>query len=204
VTSFTHAALNPALLAARMEQVSVPSPLVALTSGLARGDDDAWAEFHRSYGPGIFRQLLAAAWGNHDVASEALQQTYLRVAKHARLCDSAPMFAGWLRVVARSALNDCLRRRRSFWQLLHRRAEDPTDLESSTEQEDRLLATLDMALATLDPDDRALLEAKYFSGTDVRTIAAQLAISPKATESRLTRARAQLRERLLAALPRHD
>ncbi len=203
MTSSANAALNPALLAARMEQVSAPSPLVELTSGLARGDDAAWAEFHRDYGPRIFRQLLAASWGNHDLASEALQQTYLRIARHARPCDSAPMFAAWLRVVARSALNDCRRRRRSFWQLLNRRAFDPTDLDSSTEQEDQLLATLDAVLATLDPDDRALLEAKYFSGTDVRTLAERLAISQKAAESRLTRARAELRKRLIAALPHH-
>jgi DNA-directed RNA polymerase specialized sigma24 family protein len=54
----------------------------------------------------------------------------------------------------------------------------------------------------LPPDDRALLEAKYFSGTDVRSLAHQLAITPKAAESRLTRARAELR-RLLETALRH-
>ena len=92
--------LNAAICPTRMEP-AVPSPLRELTSGLARGDDTAWTQFHRDYGPGIFRQLLAETRGDHDLASEALQQTYLRVARHARPCDSAPMFAGWLRLVAR-------------------------------------------------------------------------------------------------------
>ena len=92
--------------------------LAKLTAGLARGDDAAWGEFHRDYGPGIFRQLLAGAWGDHDLAAEALQLTYLRIARHARACDSSPVFKGWLRIVARSVLHDCLRKRRTLWQRL--------------------------------------------------------------------------------------
>src|ERR1019366_3823114 len=103
-----------------MEQAAAPSPLRELTVGLARGDDAAWAEFHRDFGPGLFRYLLGATRGDYDLAGEALQQTYLRIARYARPCDSAPMFGGWLRVVAGSVLNDCRRHRRSFWNLLHR------------------------------------------------------------------------------------
>ena len=90
------------------------SPLRVLTAGLAAGNDEAWMQFHRDYGPGLFRWLLARTGGDHDLASEALQQTYLRIARHARPCDSAPMFESWLRTVARSALHDCFRRRQSF------------------------------------------------------------------------------------------
>ena len=60
------------------------------------------------------------------------------------------------------------------------------------------------SLATLDPEDRALLEAKYFSGSDVKSLAEKLTLTPKAIESRLTRARAELRRRLEVALSRHD
>jgi len=196
--------LSLPLPAARMEPTGPVSALLDLTNGLARGDDQAWTRFHCEYGPGIFRQLLAASSGDHDLATEALQQTYLRIARHARPCDSAPMFAGWLRVVARSALYDCRRRRVSFWKLLSRRRADPTDLPSADAADDRLLAALDAALAQLAPADRALLEAKYFSGFEVRRIAGDLALSPKAVESRLTRARAELRRLFLAARPTHE
>jgi RNA polymerase sigma factor (sigma-70 family) len=173
-----------------------------LTEGLARGDDLAWERFHRDFGPMLFRQLLAATRGEHDLASEALQQAYLRIARHARPCDSTPMFSAWLRIVARSALNDCLRKRRSFWQLLQRRHADPADKQASECDEAALFTALDTALGQLADADRVLLESKYIDGDDVRTIAARLALSPKAAESRLTRARAELR-RLLETALRH-
>jgi RNA polymerase sigma factor (sigma-70 family) len=196
--------LNPAIDRAGMEPHSPPSPLLTLTSGLARGDDEAWTEFHRTYGPGIFRQLLAATRGDHALASDALQQTYLRVARHARPCEIAPMFSSWLRTVTRTALHDCWRRRRTFWELL-RRAPLPSE-ENGTEAnaDDVLAEALDFALLQLDPADRLLLEQKYFSGVDVRTLAQQREISPKALESRLTRARVELRRFLLSRLSQHE
>ena len=196
--------LNASLLTSRVEQADRPAPLLELTRALARGDDAAWGQFHRDYGPLIFRQLLGATRGDHDLASEALQQTYLRVAKHARPCDCEPMFLGWLRVVARSALSDCRRRRQSFWEMLRRRGDEPAETGASDDAEERVQAALTHALAALEADDRALLEAKYFSGAEVRAIAEQLHLTPKAVESRLTRARAELRRRLTAALSRRE
>ena len=187
-----------------MEQADPPAPLLGLTTGLAKGDDAAWAQFHREFGPRIFRQLLALTRGDHDLASEALQQTYLRVARHARSCESEPMFLGWLRTVGRTALSDCRRRRLSFWQLLQRRHADPTDVEGEDTSDEKIEAALLVALAQLEPAERALLEAKYFAGTPVRLLAEQLAVSPKAVESRLTRARAELRRQLVLALARHE
>lgn len=193
--------LNASLLAARMEQ-SPPSALRDLTARLARGEDRAWAEFHREYGPVVFRQLLGATRGNHELASEALQQTYLRVARHVRPCDAQPMFLSWLRVVARTALSDCRRRRQSFWHLLRRRADEPeTD---GAENDEALMQAVEHALTLLAAGDRALLEAKYFSGESVRVIADRLQITPKAVESRLTRARAELRQQLSSKISRHE
>lgn len=198
------ASLNASLLAARMEHPASPAPLLALTTALAQGDDAVWAQFHREYGPRMFRQLLAATRGDHDLASEALQQAYLRIARHARPCDAEPMFLAWLRVVARSALSDCRRRRVSFWQLLRRRYEDPADIDGCDADEERLQAALDRALATLELADRELLTAKYLSGLSVRALAEKLSASPKAIESRLTRARAELRKHLHACLADHE
>lgn len=195
----------PPLLATRTEQDASRTPLLELTRGLERGDDAAWAQFHREYGPMIFRQLLGATRGDHDLASEALQHAYLRVARNVKPCDVEPMFLGWLRVVARTALHDCWRRRRSFWQMLQRRQADPAAaLDVDEAEEERVLVRLEDALAQLEPDARALLTAKYFSGRDVRSIAEEMQVSPKAIESRLTRARAELRRRLIAELSRHD
>jgi RNA polymerase sigma-70 factor (ECF subfamily) len=179
---------------------SAISPLPALTKGLARGDDAAWEKFHQEYGREIFRQLVALARGDYDLANEALQQTYLRIARHARACDSAPTFAGWLRVVARTAISDCRRRRRTCWQLLQRYREEMPACSVTSEEEEKLQDALEKALGALDADDRALLEAKYYAELHVREIAHNLSLSTKAVESRLTRARATLRKQLLTVL----
>lgn len=199
------ALLFPAVLPFSGSKPDTPA-LRLLTVGLARGDDSAWDQFHRDYGPLLYRQLLAATCANHALASDALQQTYLRIARHARPCDSEPMFIAWLRTVARTALSDCRRREHSFWRLRQRRHADPSDDAARTDglNEEQLQAALDTALAQLEADTRALLEAKYLRGLGVRELAEQLSLSPKAVESRLTRARAELRTKLLASLPRHE
>ena len=198
----------PALLTPRMERAGDPSPpLLDLTSKLAQGDDVACEKFHRDYGPALLRQLLASTRGDYDLASEALQQTYLRVARHARPCNDDVSFRAWLRIVGRTALSDCRRRRITFWQLITRRGNDPSDpaaADDSAVNEQELHSALERALESIDPEDRALLEAKYFSGADVRSLAEQRGISTKATESRLGRARAQLRRRLLSYLSCHE
>ena len=169
------------------------TPLRELTTGLARGDDATWQQFHREYGPGLFRQLLAATRGDHDLAGEALQHAYLRIARHARPCDSGTQFACWLRLAARSALSDCRRRRWNYFKLLRRRAADPV---VGNDDDGPLTAALDASLARLLPETRALLEAKYFQRESVQGIANRLGLSVKAVESRLTRARAELRAHL--------
>ena len=63
---------------------------------------------------------------------------------------------------------------------------------------------LDNSLRRLDAADQALLNAKYYDGIDVRTLASQLNLTPKAVESRLTRARIALRRELLAAFERDE
>ncbi len=179
------------------------SPLRTLTTDLARGDDAAWMRFHCEYGPSLFRQLLAATHGDHDLASEALQQAYLRIARHVRPCDADGQFAAWLRLVTRSALSDCRRRRRGFFDLLRRRAIEPVE-EADDANDGQLALALEASLVALAPEQRALLEAKYYRRESVQHIAEHLGVSVKAVESRLTRARAELRERLQTTLTNHS
>lgn len=163
---------------------------------MSTGDDAAWREFHNRYGAMIFRMLLAATRGDPHLASDALQRTYLRIARHVRGCDNEAMWIGWLRIVARSALSDARRRQYPFWNFLRRQAVSKDDQSDTSTHENILLSHLDEALTTLEPSTRALLEMKYFRNDSVQTIAERLELSPKAVESRLTRARAQLREEM--------
>ena len=64
----------------------------------------------------------------------------------------------------------------------------------------RLLAELENLVATLPPEERRLVERKYFGGESVRDLATTLQTSEKAVESRLSRVRRKLKESLLAKL----
>lgn len=180
-----------------------PDGLAELSAGLARGDDAAWARFHAEHGGWIFRRLLAHAHGDLDLAREALQLAYLRIARHARTTRSAAEFAVWLRLVARSALSDARRRRRSFWSFLRRHAAEPelpVADEAEGEDGEFLSRALDRALARMPAPERHLLTEKYLQGRDLSSLAQTLALTPKALESRLGRARARLRDIILEEL----
>ena len=179
-----------------------PDGLAELSAGLASGDDAAWARFHAEHGGWIFRRLLSHARGDLDLAREALQLAYLRIARHARTTRSAAEFAVWLRLVARSALSDARRRRRGFWSFLQRHAEgaEVPVVEAENADDEFLSRALDRALARLPTPERHLLTEKYLQGRNLSSLAHTLALTPKALESRLSRARARLREIVLEEL----
>jgi RNA polymerase sigma factor (sigma-70 family) len=192
-----------------MRDLPESSPALAdLSRRMVRGDDEAWQAFHRTYGATLFRMLLGLTRGDPHRAAEGLQQAYLRISRHVRICDNERMWIGWLRLVARSALSDARRRDNRFLSFLTRWRSDPSanSAASSPDEDDQTLAALDASLATLDDDTRALLRAKYLEGRPVDAIANSLGLTAKAVESRLTRARAELREALkeLLSKQRYD
>lgn len=180
------------------------SDLLKLTRELAQGSDEAWGAFHRQYGPGIFRQLLALSRGNYDLSTEALQQTYLRVARHVRPCTSETEFAAWLRIVAHSVLRDRWRRQGALRRVLDRFRAEPGDFADASASENVLLSALDDAMKEIADDDRALLTAKYLAGESIAAIARRLQLGEKAVESRLTRARERIRQQIEARLAQPD
>lgn len=167
-----------------------------LSRRMAAGDDAAWKTFHEHYGAVMFRVLLAATRGDPHLASEALQRAYLRVARHVRICHDEGQWVSWLRVVARSSLSDARRRDHRFWNFLRHPDHGSVNPLKNTEGETDLLAKLDLAMGKLTPDTRDLLEQKYFRGHSVKEISEKTGVTAKAIESRLTRARDQLRTAL--------
>jgi RNA polymerase sigma factor (sigma-70 family) len=174
--------------------------LAVLTRRMAAGDDVAWQTFHREYGPVLFRILLAGTRGDPHLAAEARQRAYLRISRHVRVCDQPAMWLGWLRTVAHSALSDARRRDRSFADRILRRTAE-LDIAPTETEESELFTALDAALAQLPPAARSLIESKYLHGKSVAQLASELALTPKAVESRLTRAREELRTLLAAEKP---
>lgn len=170
------------------------TPLGELTRRMVQGDNAAWHEFHRVFGPRMFRHLLACTRGDHALAGDALQGAYLRIARHVRACEDETQWTAWLLRVARTELSDLRRRDARFLGMLRRWFAEPQ--WEADAPDCFVFAMLDASLAELEEDTRALLDAKYLRGQRIDQIAETLGVSIKSVESRLTRARAKLRQLL--------
>jgi len=172
---------------------------------MARGDEAAFREFHAAYFDRLLRYLFVVTRGDDDAAREAIQETFTRVARHVRAFDSEETFWSWLTLLARSAATDAARKRRRYGKLLARFAWFWTTHEARGPEHEtqRLEAFLTEAIATLEPDERTLIEQKYFGHASVRELAARLGTTEKAVESRLARARRALRTEWVRRL-NHD
>lgn len=186
-------------------EVSIPetgqSSIALLTGRIARGDEEAFEEFHHRYFDRLYRFLLVIAHGEEHEAREALQETLLRVARHARVFEDEEAFWCWLKAIARNAARDGGRKRRRYLALLQRFAWFRNNAaEGESREEDRLSEVLVESLEELPAEDRNLIDAKYLQGVAVKELSLRIGVSDKAVESRLLRLRRHLRERILKKL----
>jgi len=173
-----------------------------LTCRLAAHDEEAFREFHARYFDRLYQFLLVVARGQEDEAREALQETLLRVTRHARVFDDEDAFWCWLKTVARNAARDGGRKQRRYFMLLGRISLRWNTVEQETNDgvESRLQSLLTESLNELSPDERSLVESKYLDGVATKELSSSTGLTEKAVESRLLRLRRQLRERLLKKL----
>jgi RNA polymerase sigma-70 factor, ECF subfamily len=180
-----------------------PQEVAGLTRRMAEGDEMAWRTFYDAYFDRLWRYLLVVAAGNEDVAREALQATLVRVTRHIRIFQNTDVFWSWLAVLARSAFADETRKRRRYFSFLERftrHAEVELDGANNHRADERLQILLEQKVASLPPDERKLVEQKYFAHRAVREIAGELQTTEKAVESKLSRIRRKLKDAVLAEL----
>jgi len=178
-------------------KTSVPN-IASLTTGIRAGDDGAFREFHQLYFHRLYQFLLVVARGEEHEAREALQETLLRVVRHARKFDDEEAFWCWLKVVARNAARDGGRKQHRYFGLLQKFAEHLRNSAKPVAPNDPPLGDLlEESLEELPPQDRHIIEAKYLEGATVRELAADTGLTEKAVESRLLRLRQRIRELIL-------
>jgi RNA polymerase sigma-70 factor (ECF subfamily) len=186
--------------AAHPEQPSICD----LTRRLAAGDEEAFRMFHATYFDRLLRYIFVIARGDEEAAREALQETMTRVVRYARPFDSAEAFWSWLTVLARSAVVDGGRKRQRYWKLIRSYAfwwePHTTDGCKEPESEAYLHQLLLDGLGILEPLERQLVQLKYLESKSTRELALEFELTERAVESRLLRARRQLREALLMRL----
>ncbi len=202
--NITPAFLSPPIeIIAKMATEPKPPPdVLTLTARMSRGDEAAFHEFYKLYFNRLLRYLFVIVGGQEEIAREALQLTFVRVARHVRKFDSETAFWNWLAVLARHCAVDELRKRNRRQTLLARFfREQPADLYlKSDEAGEQFLKLLEEEIAGLPDDERLLLERKYIAEETAHGLAEEFQVTEKAMESRLLRIRRKLKTMILDRL----
>lgn len=180
-----------------------PSPDRALVTRLLAGDAHAFDAFFADYFPRLYRFALARL-GDDDAAEEVAQAALIQAVRKLHTWRGEASLFTWLCTIARREATAFAARTSRH---LHVPFDDAPDVRAALEAlsvsldgPDAALARADLgravrlALDHLPPDYSRVLEWKYLEDLTVDDIARRLDATPKAVESRLTRAREAFRE----------
>jgi RNA polymerase sigma factor (sigma-70 family) len=180
---------------------SEPAPPGALVEALRRGDPDAFDQVYASYQPRIYAflvRLTARPW----LAEELLQETFFRLARHARRLEPESDLGAWLFAVARNLYRSHRRwavldeqRLRQLFGLGRGHGHWPLAADEEAESAE-MLGRLEESLESLPLGAREVLLLCGVEGLEPRAAAAVLGLRPEALRQRLSRARAMLRAKL--------
>jgi len=163
-----------------------------LVERVAAGDREALAELYRRHAAWIGGRL-AGMTVSHDLAEEALQDTFLTVWRRADSFRSDGPLTAWLWGIARRRLVSLVRRApRSAPNAVVPWAEGPEDVVLGEDEATRVRS----AVAHLPADQREVIEAVVFRSESVLATARALNVAEGTVKSRLHRARARLRAEL--------
>jgi RNA polymerase sigma-70 factor (ECF subfamily) len=169
-----------------------------LVERLRRGDGRAFDQVFARYRPRLYG-FLARLSGQPALAEDLLQETFLRLARHAPKLAPGTRLEAWLFTVARNlylshrrwALLDLAR---SSELMMWSRLAPPLASPLAQATADQELAALEQALAELPLVYREVLLLVGVEGMEPANAASVLGVSGAALRQRLSRARAMLRE----------
>jgi RNA polymerase sigma factor (sigma-70 family) len=177
--------------------VHVEEPQRLVTRAQA-GDADAFGQLIARHE----RTALALAFatvGEASAASDVVQDAFLRAWQRMGELKDPARFGAWLGRIVRNMATDAVRRRRGppAEPLDDRHvAAAATANEAAGAADQDLHRSIDAALAMLDDVTRSAVVLRYFEDLSSKQIGELLELSPAAVDMRLSRARAQLREKL--------
>jgi RNA polymerase sigma factor (sigma-70 family) len=177
-----------------------------LARALRAGDAAAFRFLHQQWNARILRYCFALAAGDDAFAAEIAQATYLRIFHHVpRAADEAALW-NWITCAMRSAAID-LRRVGGRYRRALARFTDWLRFgsgEREAGEDSAMLQALDDAVAKLEPEERYLLDCRYFHREPLDAIASRCGSSTRAIEGRLARIRARLRAELTQTVKREN
>jgi RNA polymerase sigma-70 factor, ECF subfamily len=185
------------------EQSATPGQDEAALVRAAQADSAAFAPLYDRYLPRVYRYLRART-DSEEAAADLTQDVFLRA------LDALPSyqarglpFSAWLFRIARNAVTDTHRRRRTHLPLDGPPSTHETtaaDPETQTLRDDDL-RDLRRLLAQLDPAKRELLALRFAAGLTAPEIARVTGRSEAAVKKQMSRTLNQLKERYRAELP---
>jgi RNA polymerase sigma-70 factor (ECF subfamily) len=166
-----------------------------------RGDERAWRDLVERFQQPVHALIwrLMAGRARHRV-EDLVQETFVRVLRALPGFDpeGPASLSTWILTIAtRLALNELRRPEASALAeepVAHERADDDADRR-------RLAAAIAAGVAQLPPAQRAVLVLREYHDLDYAEIATVLELDVGTVKSRLARARAALREHLVAVVP---
>jgi RNA polymerase sigma-70 factor (ECF subfamily) len=172
---------------------------LALVARLREGDVEAFDDVYEAFNTRLFTFLLRLS-RRKDIAEDLLEETWLRLVKHARRLRTDTRLAPWLFTVARNLhvsfsrsrmLEDSAADLMSLWPLSPGRS-SPFEATAASELERRI----ERALAALPAASREVLLLVGVAGLDHSDAADVCGITPGALRQRLHRARETLAKAL--------
>jgi RNA polymerase sigma factor (sigma-70 family) len=152
----------------------------------------AFGELVRRYVDLVYSAALRTC-GDHHLAEDVTQRTFLALAKSAGDLASRPVLSGWLHRTAHNIASESIRtevRRRA-------RENHAADMNSTPDlagdRWDEIAPYLDNAVSALSDADRDAVLLRYFHNRSAREMAAALGVSDEAAQKRLNRAVERLR-----------
>jgi RNA polymerase sigma-70 factor (ECF subfamily) len=189
----------------------------ALVRRILQGDEAAFRGLFDSFFPRLYRFALARLDGDHDAASDVVQQTFCRAIEHLDTYRGEAALYTWFCQVCRNTLTDYLRAMnrqaravvlledlpnvRAMLEAFAAPASEQPELRAWQQDIRRLVQA---TVETLPERYSDILELKYVDGMSVEDIADHLNIGVKAAESLLARARSAFREAIMAAAGTSD
>jgi RNA polymerase sigma-70 factor (ECF subfamily) len=171
-----------------------------LVGRLRQGDEEAFDEVYAAFNTRLFTFLVRLS-RHRDVAEDLLEETWLRLVKHARRLQPDTNLGAWLFTVARNLYVSFNRARliedsaaASVMAIWPFSVEQPTPFEAAATNE--LERRIERALAALPSTSREVLLLIGVAGLSHSDAADVCGITPEALRQRLHRAR----EALAAAL----
>jgi len=155
--------------------------------------EQQWLKMYRETVHPLYGYMARRTRGNRELTEAIVQESYLRALddwKRKTVPDS-PL--AWLKRVARNILIDYLRQKR--WVSKGDLDLNPDSANQTSEDQFESLEIF-LAISTLGRKKARILEAFYYDGKSVREIANEMAISERAVEGQLRRARQSLKSLL--------